>query len=105
MSGFHGRDVGAAREDFKFGVERFADIKRTAMVGESGGNTAWQRSASRSQKRRFDTSIMPTPLRRGSGWPKHSGLNLIQCRNVRGLSITTTSPRVAKSAGLLMTGE
>jgi len=74
------------------------------MVGEMGGNTAWQHSASRSQKQRFDTSITPTPLRRGSGWTKHGGLNLIQCRNVRDMSITTTSPRVAKSAGLLMTG-
>ena len=73
MSGFHGWDVSAAWEDFKFGVERFADIKRTAMVGESGGSTAWQRSASRSQQRRYDTSSTPTPLRRGSGWPKHSG--------------------------------
>ena len=34
MSGFHGWKVGAAWEDFKFGVEHFSDIERLAMVGE-----------------------------------------------------------------------
>jgi hypothetical protein len=34
MTGFHGWEVGAAWEDFKFGVEHFADIERLAMVGE-----------------------------------------------------------------------
>ena len=34
MTGFHGWDVGAAWEDFKFGIEHFADIERLAMVGE-----------------------------------------------------------------------
>lgn len=38
MTDFHGWDVGAAWEDFKFGVEHFADIERLAMVGE----TKWQ---------------------------------------------------------------
>jgi hypothetical protein len=38
MSDFHGWDAGAAWEDFKFGVEHFADIERLAMVGE----TKWQ---------------------------------------------------------------
>ena len=34
MTGFHGWNASAAWEDFKFGVEHFADIKRLAMVGE-----------------------------------------------------------------------
>ena len=34
MTGFHGWNVGAAWEDFKFGIEHFADIERLAMVGE-----------------------------------------------------------------------
>jgi hypothetical protein len=34
MTGFHGWEVSAAWEDFKFGVEHFADIERLAMVGE-----------------------------------------------------------------------
>lgn len=38
MSDFHGWDAGAAWEDFKFGVEHYADIERLAMVGE----TRWQ---------------------------------------------------------------
>ncbi|MDD5389105.1 MAG: STAS/SEC14 domain-containing protein [Gallionellaceae bacterium] len=38
MSDFHGWEASAAWEDFKFGVEHFADIERLAMVGE----TQWQ---------------------------------------------------------------
>ncbi|MEO8343575.1 MAG: STAS/SEC14 domain-containing protein [Gallionella sp.] len=38
MTGFHGWEVSAAWEDFKFGVEHFADIERLVMVGE----TRWQ---------------------------------------------------------------
>jgi hypothetical protein len=34
MTDFHGWDAGAAWEDFKLGVEHFADIERIAMVGE-----------------------------------------------------------------------
>ncbi len=34
MTGFHGWEVSAAWEDFKFGVEHFADIEKLAMVGE-----------------------------------------------------------------------
>lgn len=34
MSDFHGWEVSAAWEDFKFGVEHFSDIERLAMVGE-----------------------------------------------------------------------
>lgn len=35
MTDFHGWDVSAAWEDFKFGIEHFADIERLAMVGEN----------------------------------------------------------------------
>jgi hypothetical protein len=35
MTDFHGWDVSAAWEDFKFGVEHFSDIERMAMVGEN----------------------------------------------------------------------
>lgn len=38
MTDFHGWDAGAAWEDFKFGIEHFADIERLAMIGE----TKWQ---------------------------------------------------------------
>jgi len=34
MTGLHGWDAGAAWEDFKFGVEHFADIERLGMVGD-----------------------------------------------------------------------
>jgi hypothetical protein len=34
MTGFHGWDVGAAWEDFKFDIKHYADIERLAMVGE-----------------------------------------------------------------------
>jgi hypothetical protein len=34
MTAFHGWNASAAWEDFKFGVEHFADIERLAMVGE-----------------------------------------------------------------------
>jgi hypothetical protein len=34
MAGFHGWELGAAWEDFKFGIEHFADIERLALVGE-----------------------------------------------------------------------
>lgn len=34
MTDFHGWEVSAAWEDFKFGVEHFSDIERLAMVGE-----------------------------------------------------------------------
>ncbi len=38
MNEFHGWEVSAAWEDFKFGIEHFSDIERLAMVGE----TKWQ---------------------------------------------------------------
>lgn len=38
MTDFHGWEAGAAWEDFKFGVEHFADIERLALIGE----TRWQ---------------------------------------------------------------
>jgi len=34
MTDFHGWEVSAAWEDFKFGVDHFSDIERMAMVGE-----------------------------------------------------------------------
>jgi len=34
MTDFHGWEVSAAWEDFKFGIEHFSDIDRLAMVGE-----------------------------------------------------------------------
>jgi hypothetical protein len=39
MTGFHGWEASAVWEDFKFGIEHFADIERLAMVGEK----QWQR--------------------------------------------------------------
>ncbi len=34
MCSFHGWEVSAAWEDFKFGMKHFSDIERLAMVGE-----------------------------------------------------------------------
>ena len=34
MTDFHGWELSAAWEDFKFGIEHFADIDRLAMVGD-----------------------------------------------------------------------
>ena len=34
MTDFHGWELSAVWEDFKFGIEHFADIERLAMVGE-----------------------------------------------------------------------
>ena len=34
MNAFHGWEVSAAWEDFKFGMKHFGDIERLAMVGE-----------------------------------------------------------------------
>jgi len=39
MTDFHGWEASAAWEDFKFGLEHFADIDRLAMVGEN----KWQK--------------------------------------------------------------
>ena len=39
MTDFHGWELSAAWEDFKFGIEHFADIDRLAMVGDQH----WQR--------------------------------------------------------------
>lgn len=35
MVDFHGWEISAAWEDFKFGIEHFSDIERLAMVGEN----------------------------------------------------------------------
>ena len=43
MKAFHGWDAGAAWEDFKLGVQHFADIERLAMVGD----TKWQHGMAR----------------------------------------------------------
>jgi hypothetical protein len=34
MTDFHGWEASAAWEDFKFGIEHFADIERLAMLGD-----------------------------------------------------------------------
>lgn len=39
MTDFHGWEVSAAWEDFKFGIEHCSDIERLAMVGEN----KWQK--------------------------------------------------------------
>ena len=43
-------------------------LRLGCLLYTSSGSKAWRRSASRSRRRRSDTSIAPTPLRRGSGW-------------------------------------
>lgn len=40
MTGFHGWELGAAWEDFKFGIHHFSDIERMALVGEQ----RWQQA-------------------------------------------------------------
>ena len=68
MTGFHGWDAGALWEDIKFDVNTSPTSNGSRWSGKRNGSKAWRRSASRSRKRRSDTSITPTPLRRGSGW-------------------------------------
>jgi hypothetical protein len=74
MAGFHGWEASAAWEDFKFGIEHFADIERMAMVGEKSGSRAWRYSSSRSRKLQSDISSTPTPSRRENGWARCSAL-------------------------------
>lgn len=40
MSDFHGWELSAALEDFKFGMKHFSDIERIAMIGEN----KWQQA-------------------------------------------------------------
>lgn len=57
MTGFHGWDAGAAWEDFKFGIEHFADIERLAMVGEQKwqhGMAIFCKPFTKAQVRYFD---------------------------------------------------
>ena len=67
MTGFHGWEAGALWEDIKFDISTSLTSNGWRWSGIRNGNTAWQRSASHSRKRRSDTSIKPTPPRRGSG--------------------------------------
>jgi hypothetical protein len=73
MTGFHGWEAGALWEDTSSRSNISADIERSRWSGRRSGSKAWRRFASRSRKRRSDTSITPTPLRRGSGWPNCAG--------------------------------
>jgi len=72
MTGLQGWDAGALWEDVKFDMKHFADIERLAMVGERKWQQGMASFASRSRRRRSDTSITRTPLRRGSGWAARS---------------------------------
>ena len=72
MTGFHGWTAGALWEDTKFAMHHFTTSTAWRWSARRNGRKAWRRSASRSRKRRSNTSIMPTPLRRGSGWASRS---------------------------------
>lgn len=57
MTDFHGWEVGAAWEDFKFGVDHFSDIERMAMVGEKKWQeamTVFVKPFTKAQVRYFD---------------------------------------------------
>jgi hypothetical protein len=57
MSDFHGWEASAAWEDFKFGVEHYADIERMAMVGENKWQeamTVFVKPFTKAQVRYFD---------------------------------------------------
>ena len=71
MTDFHGWDAGACGRT-KFNIKHVAEIERLAMVGEKSGKNAWRHYASRSRKRRSDTSITRKPPRPGSGRPRLS---------------------------------
>ncbi|BBP02325.1 STAS/SEC14 domain-containing protein [Sulfuriferula nivalis] len=57
MTDFHGWEISAAWEDFKFGVEHYADIERIAMVGEKQwqqGMVVFARPFTKATVRYFD---------------------------------------------------
>jgi hypothetical protein len=57
MIDFHGWELSAAWEDFKFGIEHFADIEKFAMVGENQwehGMAAFVKPFTKAQVRYFD---------------------------------------------------
>lgn len=57
MSDFHGWEIGAAWEDFKFGIDHFSDIERMAMVGEKKWQeamTVFVKPFTKAQVRYFD---------------------------------------------------
>jgi len=59
MSDFHGWELSAAWEDFKFGIEHFADIERLAMVGDKSwqhGMAVFCKPFTRAAVRYFDHS-------------------------------------------------
>ena len=71
MTGFHGWTAGARSGRTPGSPSNTSPTSNgSPWSGKHSGSTAWRRSASRSRKRRSDTSITPTPPRRGSGWAK-----------------------------------
>ncbi len=60
MAGFHGWELSAAWEDFKFGIEHFADIERLAMVGEKRwqeGMAIFCKPFTKAEVRYFDHTV------------------------------------------------
>lgn len=72
MTGFHGWTAGALWEDTKFALHHCSDIERIAVVVRRNGRKAWQPFASRSQRRRSDTSTALLPQKPGSGWTRRN---------------------------------
>ncbi len=57
MTDFHGWEASAAWEDFKFGIEHFADIERLAMLGDKEwqhGMAIFCKPFTKAQVRYFD---------------------------------------------------
>jgi hypothetical protein len=57
MTGFHGWELSAVWEDFKFGIYHFADIERMAMVGDQKwqeGMATFAKPFTRADVRYFD---------------------------------------------------
>lgn len=60
LKDFQGWTAGAAWEDAKFGMKHFNDIKRLAIVGETGwekGMTVFAKAFTRAKVRYFDMNI------------------------------------------------
>ena len=104
MTGFHGWDAGGAVGGHQVRHQITSPTSNgSRRSGTRSGSTAWRRSSSRSRKRRSDTSITPTPLRRGSGWVNQLEMEQHQM-NAQEL-IDTAKALVADDKGLLAMDE
>jgi len=66
-------EAGALWEDVKFDLKHFADLERLAMVGDKKWQHGMAMFCTPFTQATIRYLIIPTLLRRGSGWAKRSG--------------------------------